>query len=127
MVLVVLFLLLLTGCTENFLLNSTGSGGDGSGLLDSAITNVTIEPSQFEMVNGDQATARVRAFAGGFEIRDFTFTASIVPNQSIVTILETDENSVRFKAENPGFTNLNITVRPGIGATAQVRVVAASE
>lgn len=114
---------LLAGCTENFLLNTSGTG-PGSGL-DSAITALTISPNQFEMTNGQRASAVVRAFAGALEVTDFRFEAVMSPNQNVATIESVNGNVVLFKAENKGETHLVITVRPGVEARAPVKVVAA--
>lgn len=117
----------LVGCIEQTNLTTTGPTGGGLGSVpSSAIGNLRIEPSQFELANGDRATAIVLGSVGGVEVRDFDFTASIAPNASVATIEQITGNVILFKAENPGNTELRV-VAGSSEAEASIRVVKATE
>lgn len=118
-----LALLSLAACIEQTNLTSTGPSGGGLGPLPgSTIDRLRIEPSQFELTNGQQATAIVIGEVGGVEVRDFDFTASIGPNTRVATILQVTGNVILFKGENPGDTALRITAGRS-EAEANIRVV----
>lgn len=119
-------LALQSACIEQTNLTATGPSGGLGTLPGSTIDNLRIEPSQFELVNGQQATAIVVGQVGGVEVRDFDFTASIGPNSTIATILQVTGNVVVFKAENPGNTALRV-VAGRSEAEANIRVVRADE
>lgn len=121
-----LLLLAAAACIEQTNLTTTGPSGGLGTLPGSAIGNLRIEPSQFELVNGQQATAIVVGQVGGVEVRDFDFTASIGPNSTIATIVQISGNVILFKAENPGNTALRVTAGSS-EAEANIRVVRASE
>ena len=116
----------LVGCVEQTNLTTTGpsSGGFGS-VPSSAISNLRIEPSQFELQNGARATAIVLGSVGGVEVRDFDFVASIAPNASVATIEQITGNVILFRAENPGNTELRV-VAGSASAEATIRVLAAN-
>jgi len=116
---------LILACIEQTNLTSTGPSGLGT-VPSSTIDNLRIEPSQFELTNGQQATAIVIGEVGGVEVRDFDFTASIGPNSTIATILQVTGNVIVFKAENPGNTALRV-VAGRSEAEANIRVVRATE
>ena len=112
------------GCIEQTNFTTTGPSGGVSSVPSSAIGNLRIEPNQFELVNGQQATATVIGSVGGVEVRDFDFTPSIGPNSTIATIVQVTGNVIVFKAENPGNTALRV-VAGSSEAEANIRVVRA--
>lgn len=113
----------LAACVEQTNLTTTGPSSGGSGTVpSSAIGNLRIEPSQFELTNGARATAIVLGSVGGVEVRDFDFTASIAPNASVATIEQISGNVILFKAENPGNTELRV-VAGSAEAQATIKVV----
>lgn len=115
---------LLAACVEQTNLTTTGPSSTGAGSVpSSAIQNLRIEPSQFELANGARATAVVLGSVGGIEVRDFDFTASIAPNASVATIEQITGNVILFKAENPGNTELRV-VAGSASAEATIKVVA---
>lgn len=117
----------LVACVEQTNLTTTGPSAGGFGSVpSSAISNLRIEPSQFELANGDRATAIVLGSVGGVEVRDFEFTASIAPNASVATIEQITGNVILFKAENPGNTELRV-VAGSSEAEASIRVEKATE
>ena len=118
-------LLALQSCIEQTNLTTTGPSGGLGTLPGSTIDNLRIEPSQFELLNGQQATAIVVGQVGGVEVRDFDFTASIGPNSTIATIQQVTGNVIVFKAENPGNTALRV-VAGRSDAEANIRVVSAN-
>lgn len=121
-----LFLAAAAACIEQTNFTTTGPSGGFGKLPGSTIDNLRIEPSQFELVNGQQATALVVGQVGGVEVRDFDFTASIGPNSTIATIIQVSGNVILFKAENPGNTALRV-VAGSSEAEANIRVVRADE
>ena len=118
-------LALQSACIEQTNLTTTGPSGGLGTLPGSTIDNLRIEPSQFELANGQQATAIVVGQVGGVEVRDFDFTASIGPNSTIATIQQVTGNVIVFKAENPGNTALRV-VAGRSDAEANIRVIAAN-
>lgn len=115
-----------SGCIEQTNLTSTGpTGGLGGSVSSSAIENLRILPSQFELANGERATAVVVGSIGGVEVRDFDFVATIAPNRSVATIESIAGNVIVFKAENPGNTELRVTAGRA-EAEATIRVLAAN-
>lgn len=117
-------MLLSLACVTNF--NQTGGPtSPGSSVPSSAISNLRIEPSQFELTNGARATAIVIGSVGGVEVRDFDFIASIAPNASVATIEQITGNVILFRAENPGNTELRV-VAGSAEAEATIKVVAAN-
>lgn len=113
------------GCKlfEQTTLITTGPTSGGLTVPSSAISNLRIEPSQFELQNGARATAIVLGSVGGVEVRDFDFTASIAPNASVATIEQITGNVILFRAENPGNSNLRV-VAGSAEAEATIKVVA---
>lgn len=117
------FMAIGDACIEQTNLTTTGPSGAGS-IPSSAISNLRIEPSQFELVNGARATAIVIGSVGGVEVRDFDFTASIAPNSSVATIEQITGNVILFRAENPGNTELRV-VAGSAEAEATIKVIPA--
>ena len=115
------------GCADqtNITVTSPTGGLAGGGALSSAIENLRIQPSQFELLNGQQATATVTGSVAGLEVRDFDFTASIGPNSAVATIVQISGNVIVLKAENPGNTALRV-VAGGSEAEASIRVLPAN-
>ncbi|MGH7259965.1 MAG: hypothetical protein ACREI9_04705 [Nitrospiraceae bacterium] len=111
-----------SACIEQTNLTLSGPSGGFGAVASSTIENLRVEPSQFELVNGQQATAFVLGRVGGVEVRDFDFTASIGPNSTIATIVQVSGNVVVFKAENPGNAALRI-VAGSSSAEANIKVV----
>lgn len=114
----------LAQCIEQTNFTTTGPSPGAGTVPSSAISNLRIEPSQFELQNGARATAIVIGSVGGVEVRDFDFTASIAPNSSVATIEQISGNVILFRAENPGNTELRV-VAGSSEAEASIRVVPA--
>ncbi len=123
--LALILLSLGAACVEQTNLTTTGPSGGLGSVPSSAISNLRIEPSQFELANGARATAIVIGSVGGVEVRDFDFTASIAPNSSVATIEQISGNVILFRAENPGNTELRVVAGPA-EAEATIRVVASN-
>lgn len=115
---------LFVACIEQTNLTSTGATGGFGNVPGNMISNLRILPSQFELTNGQQATAQVIGSVGGAEVRDFEFTASIGPNSTIATIIQITGNVILLKAENPGNTALRV-VAGDAEVEANIRVVKA--